>query len=257
MTVINFRQALEDAGSIGEPVPDSTYDVQCYEAKAQTARSGKPMVVARFRILSGPYANRTIVHNFVWTEESSGAQWHWFNNFAILGLPSSYFSGNPPLEQVAVDLLQRQSRVVVKTEGGRQNIDSFSMVPGGPIQDAAPPQAPVAAPGMTPPPVQAPVAAPASYYQPPTVQAPPAYQAPQPQVAPPPVVAPAPAPMPAPAPAPMPAAAPAPAPAPAPQPAPVNYGQPTPNGGEDQQAPAPPPQVNIPQVSTAPPEIPV
>lgn len=256
MTAVNFAELLQQAGPVGEPVPDGSYDVACVQSEAKTASTGRPMIVARFKVLTGPHANRVIVNNFVLTVENPTALGFFFRHMAVFGMGNDYFAANPPLEQVAAQILNRQARVTLQTNNGRQNANAWEAIPGGTLS-AAP--APAATPGPAaayPAPAPAPAAAPA-----------PAPAAPSPGYA-----APAPGPVGAPgypgvAPvAPVaPAAAapvPAPAPAPAPQPAaPVSYEQyvappqPAPavpadgsvlSGTAPAPAPAPAPQGEIP-----------
>lgn len=245
MTAVNFAQLLNDYGAGTEPIPDGEYDAVIFHAKLQSSRTSPPkhMILARLRVLAGPYANRVFVHNFVLTPDNPGAMFHWFRNFGILGLGHDYWNANPGLEQVAADLMNRTAHVSLVTEGSRQNANflAASQVPVG--AGAPHPQAPQPGYGMQPQMPTPQFQQPGQPFQP--------QQPPQPVVGPPGMVPPQ-QPAAAPPPPPVPPQAP-PVPAPA---APPGFPQPP----TQPQAPAPaqppgypqPPQPPQPQVPPSP-----
>lgn len=206
-TTVNWGELLNEAASgVASPVPPGDYDVQVIEASHTNSQSGKLMFKVKFKIISGPHANRSIYNNFVVSPENANALSFFFQHMAILGLDQTFFAQNPSPDVVAQSLLNRQCklRTELRDWNGTQQVDVKQVLPATPgvvpQQQGVPqmaPQAPAPQPAPAPMPQPAPAPAPA-----PTIQAP----APQP--------APAPMPAPAPAPAPQPMAAPAPAPAP-------------------------------------------
>lgn len=185
MAQVNFAQLLQEYGG-GEPVPDGEYDVVVTSGKYRTSRTNPPkdMVEARCRILSGPYANKVLVNNFTLTPDNPNAMFHWFKNFAALGLGNEYWAALPPdttqaLTQVANDLVNRTAHVSVKTDRGRQNVEGWTpLAPGAAAGAVAAPPTPQAGYGM-----QVPGMATQPFQQPgvPQYAAPPTFN-PQPQV---------------------------------------------------------------------------
>lgn len=182
MTSVNFAQLLQEYGAGTEVVPDGPYDVAVAGAKVSASRTNPPkyMIVARLRILTGPYANKVLMHNFVLTPDNPNAMYHWFRNFSILGIGSEYFNTTADmsqvLQQVAAALEGRQAHVEAETTGARQNVNFMAATAGVPGAVPMPPT-PQPAPGMQP-----------QFGTPQFQQGPPgqpAFQQPQPSVAPP------------------------------------------------------------------------
>lgn len=150
MTGVNFADLLNEAGPDGGEIPDGVYDAQVEQAEAKIASTGKPMVVARFRILTGPHANRVVVNNFVISQGNPNALRFFFQHMAVFGMNRDYFSTpGLQLEQVALNLIGRQARLTLGTKDGRQNVNRVEPVPGGALSAAPTPQ--VAAPQVAPP----------------------------------------------------------------------------------------------------------
>jgi hypothetical protein len=181
MTSASFAQLLQEYGAGADPIPDGgPYDFQVIGGKVILSRTNPPkhMIQARLKVLTGPYANRTTVHNFVLSPDNGGAMFHWFRNFGILGLSAQYWAQlTIPVEQALPQVVQAiQNRTFVgslETSNGRQNVN-FLAESNAPA--TAPPQAPQPGYGMQP-------GAPVQQY--PQVQAPVQPGFPQPQVGPP------------------------------------------------------------------------
>lgn len=135
MTGINFADLLNEAGADGGDVPDGVYDAQVEQCEAKLASTGKPMVVARFKIISGPHANRVVVNNFVISQGNPNALRFFFQHMAVFGMSRDYFTslGNNPdaLNIVASNMIGRQARLTLGTKDGRQNVNKVEAVPGG------------------------------------------------------------------------------------------------------------------------------
>lgn len=160
MTGINFADLLSEAGDGGGNLPDGgPYDAQVEQCEAKVASTGKPMIVARFRIITGPHANSVVVNNFVISQGNPNALRFFFQHMAVFGMSREYF--NTPglqLEQVAANMVGRQARLTLATKDGRQNVSKVENIPGGMVAPtaAAPPATPLLAqtPAYQPSPIQ-------------------------------------------------------------------------------------------------------
>lgn len=206
MTTVDFARALQDAKSVSyEALPIGDYDVEVVESTALRSSNGKPMIKVQLQVLSGPYQNRRIFNNFVFSIENAMAVSIFFRHMKCFGLKEDFFAqmgANGSMEAVASALMGRRARVTLgmrQWQGEDRNevnqIKPYTGAPGVPNAQPVPMQ-------PMPAPVQhVPAPAPA-----------PVQQSPQPvQVAPQPVQTPPPAPAPQPAYA-QPVAQPAPAP---------------------------------------------
>lgn len=182
MTTIDFNALMGEAGDSFQPIPDGPYHVEVSKAEAVTTSTGKPMIRVQLRIIGGPHASRIVFDQFVLTAGNPNALSFFFEHMAAFGLDRSFFSQNPPMETVAVSLLNRQALITVatRTDGqyaGRNEVKAYRPPPMGQMAAGAPatnvinfPQAsvappapvmPVAPPQVPAPPVPAPVAPPA------------------------------------------------------------------------------------------------
>lgn len=191
MTTIDFNKLMQDAGEGFQPIPDGPYHVEVAKAVSEPTKTGKPMIRVQLRIIGGPHAGRLVFDQFVITADNPNALSFFFEHMAAFGLDRAFFAANPPMDQVAATLLNRQALIAVgtRTDGafaGRNEVKKYSPPPmgqiGGMTVATAAPQVPA-----TPPPAPAPVA------QPPAPAPVPPAAAPA-QVAPPPVPQPAPVP---------------------------------------------------------------
>ena len=198
MASIDFSKALADAKSVSfEPLDNGDYDIEVTSCDAVTSSTGKPMLKAKMKVISGPHMNRTIMNNFTLSLDNPVAVAMFFRQMKFFGLNDEFFASlgaNGSLEPVASALVGRRARLTLgqKEWGGetRNEVKGVKPYTGAPVPGMSSP-GPVMAPPVTgpvAPPAAAPAAAPVA----------------------PPAAAPAPAP-----------AAPVQPPAPAPQPAPV------------------------------------
>lgn len=174
-----LMQNAEEGGVSFEPLPVGEYLVEVNSAEYKPAASGKDMWVLKFKVLSGPYANRTVFHNLVLTQDNPNALSYFFRHMKALGLDKGFFAAEPQPSQVAMAMEGRTCRIKVKQreypKGSgemRNDVDGIFAADGAQVpQQAQAPQQP-GVPQMPQPQVPQPQ---------PQVQAP--VQQPQPQVA--------------------------------------------------------------------------
>lgn len=114
VVTVNWSDLAKAAGESGfDAVPAGSYDVFIESCEAKTASTGKNMLKTRFKIENGPKQGSSIFNNFVLSPENPNALAFFFRHMSSLGLGSSYFESNPPLERVAADLMGRRCRIEV------------------------------------------------------------------------------------------------------------------------------------------------
>jgi hypothetical protein len=106
-------KAAEDAGFSN--CPPGTYDVKVVAAEAKQTSAQKDMIVVKFEIIGGPHGGRKVPNNFVISPENANALGFFFRHMRALGLDSTYFNSNPPVAQVAADLVGKECRIEVGT----------------------------------------------------------------------------------------------------------------------------------------------
>lgn len=164
---MNWQELLDTAAEGGtyEALPEGPYQVQVDSAEAKNASTGKPMIVAKFKVMAGPYAGRLVWNNFVVTSDNANAMSWFFRNMAALGLDKSFFAMNPSLEAVAAALVGKQCEIGVtqKTYNNeiRNDVKSIKALAAGAASAAAPQQAAPASPSPAPTPEPQPQAQPA------------------------------------------------------------------------------------------------
>lgn len=138
MTGINFAQLLEEYKGAGDPPPDGIYDTVCTKAEAKTASTGKPMIVASFRVITGPEANKTITNNFVLSQENPNAFWFFVRHMAVFGIDQAMLGQITDLNQLAPHLVNKQARLTIQKQAGRNlpNVTGVEPVPGGMLSAA-------------------------------------------------------------------------------------------------------------------------
>lgn len=134
---MNFGQLLNEYRGAGDPPPDGIYDTVCTKAEAKAAGTGKPMIVAAFRVLTGPEANKTITNNFVLSTENPNAFWFFVRHMAVFGIDQATLTNIPTsvegLAQIAPHLVGKQARLTIQKQPGRNlpNVNQVEPVPGG------------------------------------------------------------------------------------------------------------------------------
>src|SRR5688572_26279232 len=101
MAGMDWGQLVEQAKEGGgfEPLPVGDYDVEVTESRHQKSKaSQKDMFVVRFKVVNGPYANRSVWNNFVISPENGNALAIFFRQMNALGLPAEFFAQNPTPE---------------------------------------------------------------------------------------------------------------------------------------------------------------
>jgi hypothetical protein len=194
----SWGDLLGQAEAGPEPIPDGIYDFVVSTAKSQPAKTGAPMVVAVLKVVSGPYAGKTVWHNFVLTEDNPNALGWFFKHMAALGIDQSTIAALPPPEQGGLEQLAQMivGRYVTANVGHRlwqgstrNQLGDIKPYGGGAQQAPGVPQVPQqpAAPQYQPQPMAQPYPpgpmAPQPYPQPQPMPAQPT-QAPTPYAAP-------------------------------------------------------------------------
>jgi hypothetical protein len=91
-SVIDWQQVLKDAKA-GNAWPEGDYDFEVVECDAVTATTGAPMLKTKLRCLTGTYAGKHIMNNFVLSLDNPGALAIFFRHMAAFGLDESFFAG--------------------------------------------------------------------------------------------------------------------------------------------------------------------
>lgn len=128
------------------PVPQGKYKAKCVGAEAKTSSTGKPMIMARFQIVDGPYAKKTFINNFTLTTDNPTALKFWFSDLGALGVDANFFAVNPTIAQIAGQLAQlgREAWFNLSVKAGQkgpmQDVGAIEPIMGG--GSVAPSQAP-------------------------------------------------------------------------------------------------------------------
>lgn len=105
-------------------------------ATATISSSGKPMIKCTLTVESGPFAKRTIPHNFNITADSDRAMRIFFGQMAVLGLNTAFWQTAPSMDQLALTLVGRRAIVDVasRTWQGtdREQVNNWEPAVGGP-----------------------------------------------------------------------------------------------------------------------------
>lgn len=216
MTTIDFNALMAQAKTASfDALVAGDYDLQCTEATSKPASTGKEMVKARYKVLVGPSAGRTVFNNYVISPESPTALAIFFRDMKSHGLDEAFFAQQPDMARVAAAMVGRSVRMTLGVrewpEGSRQfrnEVKKVMPLVGGGLVGNVPMPGTGAAPAVPQPGV------PSGFGAQPVPQ-PTATPAPQP------VAAPV---------APQPPAQPAAAPVPQPVPQPASVVQPQPTG---------------------------
>jgi hypothetical protein len=204
LTTIDFARALQDAkGASMEALPIGDYDVEVAKSEATTSSNGKPMIKVTMKVTAGPYEKRSVLNQFVMSQDNPVALSIFFRHMKAFGLTEDWFmalGAQGSLEPVANALVGRRARLTLghrEWQGETRNevkaVKPYTGVPGlasagptgpsglatggliappAPVAPPSPVAAPIAPPAApTPPPAvatAAPVAAPVAAPQPPS-----------------------------------------------------------------------------------------
>lgn len=206
MEDFSFADLLRQAEQVGfSALPAGEYDTQVVSAEARRTGTGKNKIAVRFQVNGGPHNGRSIFNDFVLSPQNTNAMVIFFRQMSAMGLNTEYFAGNPSLDKVAADLVNRKQRLKLGVRTW-ENVERNSVlsimparegsVPGGFQGFMSSPVSPVPAPSHVhapaPAPVPAPAPAPASSAAPPPPPPPPAAAPVPPPPPPAPAAAPAP-----------------------------------------------------------------
>lgn len=136
MSEIDWASLQKEAKDV--LIPDGDYVTIVTKAEATRASTGKPMIKLQLTIADGPKRDRRVFTQLTLTADNPFALQKWFSNLAAFGLDSKYFDGNPSLERIATDLMNRGVIITVghrEWQGADRNeVSNFKpFVPTGPI----------------------------------------------------------------------------------------------------------------------------
>lgn len=165
-----LAKAAEGGG--GEAIPAGPYDAVIEETEAKAASTGSPMIVAVFKVESGPYAGAKVWNNFVLTDKSAGI---FMANMMSLGLTAEQIKTSVPtpdlqgLGILAQMLIGARARITVTQKDWqgrmRNEITKIQAATGAAPPQAAAQAAPAAPPAPAPAPAPAPEPAPVTGQQ--------------------------------------------------------------------------------------------
>lgn len=136
----DLQAAAADAGF--SLVPAGVYAVEVTKAEAGKTSTQKDKLSCRFKITEGPQANSVFFDDFVIVPDNAVAMGFFFRKMNALGLGRDYFAANPPLIQVARDLLGKQASVEVEIdysyfEDGKNRIKKITSLGSPPLGEAS------------------------------------------------------------------------------------------------------------------------
>lgn len=111
---ILWADMVKEFGGGFEPLPVDDYDVLVESAEYKVAGTGKDMIKVKFRVQGGPYNNRTVYWNAVFSPRdkegkvNEGALRAWFGNMSCFGLKTAFFAANPSMEQIAANMVGKK-----------------------------------------------------------------------------------------------------------------------------------------------------
>jgi hypothetical protein len=145
---ILWGDMVKEFGGGFDPLPNGDYDVLAETAEYKVAGTGKDMIKIKFRVQGGPFNNRTVYWNAVFSPRdkegkvNEGALRAWFGNMACFGLKTDFFSANPSMDQIAAAMEGKKVIVTLATrewQGQEQNdVKRVKPPQGGAIEVPAP-----------------------------------------------------------------------------------------------------------------------
>lgn len=185
MTTIDFKQALQEAkGASMDALPIGDYDVEVAKSEATVSSNGKPMIKVSMKVVGGPYERRTVLNQFVMSQDNPVALSIFFRHMRAFGLDEQFFMslGRGSIEPVANALLGRRARLTLghrEWQGETRNeVKAVKPYTGAPT--AGPAAGPVSTPGPVAPPLAPPPPAPVTTPIAPVATSQPVAPAPQP-----------------------------------------------------------------------------
>lgn len=188
MTTIDFKRAMQDAKSASfEALPVGDYDIEIVESTALRSSNGKPMIKVQMQVLNGPYQNRRVFNNFVFSPDNAMALSIFFRHMKCLGLDDTFFASLGAvnsLDPVSTALLNRRARITlgIRQWNGedRNEVNQIKPYTGAPAMPGMPggPPHPSGGGGVAQPPQQVVVVQPAPTPMPTPVPTPVAHATP-------------------------------------------------------------------------------
>jgi hypothetical protein len=114
MASISWNDLRASAENGPQPLPAGTYNAAVDRVNVKETRAGKRMFGIMFRVSDGPHKGNSIWTNLVVSPESPRALGILFQQFDALGLPATYFAGDPTDDQIAADLEGQTATIAVK-----------------------------------------------------------------------------------------------------------------------------------------------
>lgn len=127
---ILWGDMVKEFGGGFDPLPNGDYDVLAETAEYKVSGNGKDMIKVKFRVQGGPFNNRTVYWNAVFSPRdkdgkvNEGALRAWFGNMACFGLKTAFFSANPSMDHIAAAMQGKKVVVTLATrewQGQEQN----------------------------------------------------------------------------------------------------------------------------------------
>jgi hypothetical protein len=161
VTTFNFSDLTKAADDAGFTViPKSDYDLEVVTAEAKQTGTGKHKISVRFKVISGPYAGKSVFNDFVISPDNGTALGFFFRHMKVLGLDRGYFDTNPPLTAVASSIIGRRctgSVSIREWQGQERNqLDGIKPLAGN-VTGSAPMMPTPHSPGSFPPPLGMPI----------------------------------------------------------------------------------------------------
>jgi hypothetical protein len=139
MSGFSFAALQKVAKESGFTVIDAgTYTMEITKSEAVKSKDGsKDMIKVTMKVVVGPWAGKgSLINNFVISPDNGKALFFFFKHMAAFGLDDEYFAKNPPLPQVAKDLVGRRALVDISVgefKGNQKNdVDGIKPLADGP-----------------------------------------------------------------------------------------------------------------------------
>jgi hypothetical protein len=114
----NWEDLMKQADEAGgfEPLPAGEYGVECIKAVGKTAKSGRDMVTATFKVIGGPNNGRVVTNNYVLVTDKPQALQIFFRNMMVFGMSREFFAAKPSMAAVAAQMVGKKCTLDVTVE---------------------------------------------------------------------------------------------------------------------------------------------
>jgi hypothetical protein len=122
----------------GTTVLEGEFPVIVHKAEAGQSQNGKTMIKCQLKVESGPYAGRTISHNFTFSPENPNAVAFFFSDLALLGADDKFFETDPNTSDIAQRITGARATALLEKNNyqgrDREQVKRFSAPgAGGPF----------------------------------------------------------------------------------------------------------------------------